>query len=118
MSFKKVRIPARDGMPSLCIVCKGSLHAKSEYYCSQSCVGIYRPNAEETKPQFLSKWKLRKKKALQDPLACARHKTRKKTRDLLKRGVLKKKPCIVCGDREVIAHHEDYNNPYKIIWIC
>ena len=33
-------------------------------------------------------------------------------------GRLKRKPCIVCGDTNVDAHHEDYSKPLKVIWLC
>ncbi len=33
-------------------------------------------------------------------------------------GKLSKKLCIVCGKKEVLAHHENYSNPFKVIWLC
>lgn len=33
-------------------------------------------------------------------------------------GNIKKKPCNVCGDKETEAHHEDYNYPLDVIWLC
>jgi len=74
------------------------------------------PNKD--KPPFLSKWKIRKRKELEDPLVKIRNKTRRKTNDLIKEGKLRKKPCVVCSGKEVIPHHEDYNNPFKVIWLC
>ena len=36
----------------------------------------------------------------------------------LKTGKLKKKPCEVCGDKKSHGHHEDYNKPLDVIWLC
>lgn len=33
-------------------------------------------------------------------------------------GKLKKNPCEVCGKLKVHAHHEDYNKPLEVTWLC
>lgn len=40
------------------------------------------------------------------------------TRRLVKQGILKRTPCVFCGNPKVEAHHEDYLNPYKVRWLC
>lgn len=45
-------------------------------------------------------------------------KTRAKTRYLVKTGKLTKLPCKICGDVNVQAHHDDYNNPLQVTWLC
>ena len=35
----------------------------------------------------------------------------------LKRGIIKKQPCYICGSPAQM-HHEDYSKPLEIIWIC
>ena len=42
----------------------------------------------------------------------------KKVHYALKVGKIKKKPCKVCGALKVEAHHEDYNKPLDVIWLC
>jgi|GEM_PF-2443773 len=115
---KKIEIPIRDGKPEVCVVCGESLHRKSEYYCSQQCAERQSIVVGEDAIPFLSKWKIRKRKELQDPSIKVRQNTRRKTSDLVKKGKLKRKPCVVCGDKRVIPHHEDYNSPFKVIWMC
>lgn len=31
---------------------------------------------------------------------------------------LKKRPCEICGDNKVQAHHEDYSKPLEVRWLC
>lgn len=33
-------------------------------------------------------------------------------------GVIEPKPCEVCGEIEVDAHHDDYEKPLEIRWLC
>lgn len=44
--------------------------------------------------------------------------TRAKTQYMVKKGVIKKKPCKKCGDKKSQAHHVDYSDPLKVIWLC
>lgn len=48
----------------------------------------------------------------------ARNRARSKTRELLARGELSKEPCVRCGSVDVEAHHDDYADPRKIMWLC
>lgn len=34
------------------------------------------------------------------------------------KGWLIKSPCLVCGDVKSQAHHEDYNKPLDVVWLC
>jgi hypothetical protein len=49
-----------------------------------------------------------------------RHKKRAHlmVRRAIKRGYLKKAPCIVCGSEEVEAHHTNYDKPLDVTWLC
>lgn len=44
--------------------------------------------------------------------------SRTKLNHLRKRGKIKRKPCKVCGEINSQAHHRDYSNPYKVVWLC
>jgi len=36
----------------------------------------------------------------------------------IKRGKIKKGPCVVCGSDKVQAHHKDYSKPLEVEWYC
>lgn len=36
----------------------------------------------------------------------------------LRRGYITKNPCIICGSCEVQGHHENYNKPLEVVWLC
>lgn len=49
-----------------------------------------------------------------------RHKlvARRYVMTMIERGKLKRKPCEVCGRLEVEAHHNTYEDPLDIRWLC
>ena len=36
----------------------------------------------------------------------------------IRRGLLVKMPCKICGNPRTDAHHTDYRRPLKVIWLC
>jgi hypothetical protein len=40
------------------------------------------------------------------------------TASALKRGLIERQPCEVCGADKTDAHHPDYDRPLLIIWLC
>ena len=47
-----------------------------------------------------------------------KEKCRRATDHLYRTGQLIITPCVECGDPKIEKHHEDYNNPKKIICLC
>jgi hypothetical protein len=47
-----------------------------------------------------------------------KYKARGIVNDALHYKKISKLPCEVCGELKVEAHHEDYNKPLDIIWLC
>ena len=41
-----------------------------------------------------------------------------KVRRAILSGALKKQLCLVCGEKEVQAHHHDYSKPLNVMWLC
>ena len=40
------------------------------------------------------------------------------TSNAIRHGKLVKMPCEVCGSVNVEAHHDDYNQPLAVRWLC
>jgi hypothetical protein len=36
----------------------------------------------------------------------------------IRSGQLDRQPCIRCGEKKSVAHHEDYDKPFEIMWLC
>ena len=43
---------------------------------------------------------------------------RGRVQNALKSGKLVRRPCEVCGDVRVQAHHDDYTKPLDVRWLC
>ena len=41
-----------------------------------------------------------------------------KVRAAIKAGVITRKPCEPCGAEKAEAHHDDYNKPLEVRWLC
>jgi len=41
-----------------------------------------------------------------------------KVRVAIQNGKLIREPCIRCGDKKSVAHHEDYDKPLDVMWLC
>ena len=58
------------------------------------------------------------KRYREDPALRPRH----RARSLLNRAVasnrIKKQPCVACGNLKVDAHHQDYQKPLDVQWLC
>lgn len=40
------------------------------------------------------------------------------TKSALRRGLVVQQPCEICGDAKSEAHHDDYDRPLLIQWLC
>lgn len=58
------------------------------------------------------------KKYREDPSLRARHEARWKVRRALASGKLVRMPCESCNSTQAQAHHDDYNKPLAVRWLC
>lgn len=45
-------------------------------------------------------------------------KARKLLEYAVKTGKIIKKQCLVCGEKKVVGHHDDYLKPLEVKWLC
>ncbi len=102
---RRPRIGAKPGiLRPLCSWCDEVIeNFKKKNYCKK-CSAKY--NRE---------WRKLNPRSLEDKF---KDNVRTKTRYRIARGILIKKPCELCGELKVEAHHEDYNKPFDIRWLC
>ncbi len=36
----------------------------------------------------------------------------------LRRGLVNRQPCVVCGHPKTDGHHPDYSRPADVVWLC
>lgn len=36
----------------------------------------------------------------------------------IRSGTLVRQPCVMCGDVKSVGHHEDYDKPLEVVWLC
>jgi len=55
---------------------------------------------------------------MKDPINLYKEKARRKARAEIKSGRLIRGDCEVCGCKKVDAHHDDYDKPIDVRWLC
>lgn len=71
-----------------------------------------------SKPEVKKRINELAKKYRNDPKLRMKHEARWQVAKAIKLGLLKKEPCIKCGNVKSEAHHKDYYKPLKVIWLC
>lgn len=82
------------------------------YHSSEKGQKRYKKYYEEHKSEFFERAYKSKEKYGCEVVA------RKKVAQALKTGRLKKEPCEQCGKEKADAHHDDYNKPLQVRWLC
>lgn len=96
--------------------CGAERDGGSKYFCKKCKAEDSRKWRELKRP---SEEELKKKEEARKERASFKRKVRKFTAELIRRGILVKGNCEVCGTTErVETHHDDYNKPYEVRWLC
>lgn len=115
-----------------CIVCGSFFQVKPHEVkrgkgksCSYACSAILATAKRRSyKSELNPNWKGEKcsKKALYGRKYGLDHPLKRKAhimvKTALRNGFLKKYPCVVCGIQKTEAHHDDYNKPLDVRWLC
>jgi len=108
--FNVIKMPAKffkTEPQRICSKCEGPLEENRigrQYYCKRCQAEISR--------------KTRKKHSELSEDEKKRANARSYLNQYVRRGVIKKQPCQICGNPEVQAHHKDYSKPLEVVWLC
>lgn len=47
-----------------------------------------------------------------------KRKAHNKLHSALRSGLIERQPCVECGKPQTDGHHENYNEPLAITWLC
>ena len=68
-----------------------------------------RPERKRKNREYIRRMK---KKNPERFLAC------NKVSNAIRDGRLEREPCVICGESNTEAHHEDYSKPLDVVWLC
>jgi len=90
-----------------CSKCGGIIEA-TRIHKQGYCKSCHAEHMRNTRPKHSELHELARKKAV----------ARAYLNTYLRRGKVNKTPCEVCGSERSEAHHEDYNKPLEVHWLC
>lgn len=77
-----------------------------------------------TRADYLSEWRKNNPEKSREHTRRWREKNKhkrsahRKVEVKLRNGSWTKQPCSVCGNEKAQAHHDDYDKPLDVIWLC
>jgi ribosomal protein S27AE len=117
----------RDGHLNKCKECtkkdvKKDRYKKIEYYKKYDRERANLPKRIKARKAYI-KTKAGKSSCIKSKIKWIKNNPEKRKAHIivgnaLRNGLLKKEKCITCGSMESLAHHEDYNKPMNILWLC
>lgn len=100
---------SKDGLYSWCKKCHLEINKNNSYKYFKKYK--YKIKYTEKMAKYFKEYR-------KNPINRKKGLCRSKTGKLVKWGKIKKLPCKICGDKEVQIHHPDYNNPFKVEFLC
>ena len=91
---------------------KSAFAKRKRHFCCRDCYSKYRAELLPKEEQH----------AYGTGYSQEERAKRKKAREIFNHYVrdkhIKKQPCEMCGNENVEAHHDDYNRPLEVRWLC
>lgn len=108
----------KDGLRTICkICCKKYEQTKRKLTNSRKKENVdkyqkrYRDNNKEAIAESQRRY-------LKNPKNKKKHNAHWKVFKAKESGELLKNPCEVCGSKDSMAHHDDYDKPLDVRWLC
>ena len=103
-----------DGHLNKCKTCNkkdaiNTRNAKIDYYRAYDSKRAKEPERYKASREIIAEWRKADKRRSVCHSAVAR---------AIKHGTLIRQPCIRCGNEKSLAHHEDYDFPLDVMWLC
>lgn len=89
-----------------------SYNRKKRHFCSRGCYSLYRKHKlpKHEQHRFGTGFSEEERKK--------RRGCRSETNKAIIKGLLIREPCEICGDKKTEAHHNDYDKPLNVRWLC
>lgn len=68
-----------------------------------------RARGNRQTPEYLAEYRSKHPK---------RYKATSMINNAIRSGKLFSEPCFVCGDEKTVGHHDDYDKPLNVRWLC
>lgn len=103
-----------DGYVNKCKECnkldvRDNRSKKLDYYREYDRARAKAPERVKAAAEISKAWRDADRRRLQCHNAVAR---------AVRNGELVRQPCVRCGDVKSLAHHEDYDKPLDVVWLC
>lgn len=85
---------------------------KKRHFCSNKCYSLFRKYKLPTEEQH------RFGTGESAEVVSKKRKARSKLNHAIRDGKIQRKPCVVCGTPKSEGHHEDYDKPLEVVWLC
>ena len=82
---------------------------KIDYYREYDRIRAKIPERKKAATEISSAWRKADKR---------RQKCHNAVTRAIRSGKLIRQPCIRCGNEKSLAHHEDYEKPLEVMWLC
>lgn len=113
---------------TLCRHCGGELSAARIKFYTTACYdcstvyGRRRLKIAELPPEKAEVIRARERERsairLNDTDELFKRNARVQLRRAVKRGLIPRLPCILCGNSQSEGHHHDYSKPFDVVWLC
>lgn len=96
-----------------CPKCKKRIEANTYYWANREKILAKERQKRQDNPEWAkardrTRYERDKKKVL----------ARRTIQNAIWRGVLQRQPCEICGNEISEAHHDDYDKPWDVRWLC